>query len=144
MGEFWAPGAKIWLFKKKNMDRSIDLAVQHKRSQWPHCIWICVCFFLYLFICIFACACVFNCNWRLCVYLCLSGECSVDCERDKLTETCPHCGFMRGYYPSLRLQYSSNILPFISFVITKILQIVLLKHYCHSLWLVPNNFCQHN
>ena len=29
MGEFWAPGAEIWLFKKKNMDRSIDLAVQH-------------------------------------------------------------------------------------------------------------------
>jgi len=29
IGEFWAPGAKIWLFKKKNMDRSIDLAVQH-------------------------------------------------------------------------------------------------------------------
>ena len=27
MGEFWAPGAEIWLFKKKNMDRSIDLAV---------------------------------------------------------------------------------------------------------------------
>ena len=29
IGEFWAPGAEIWLFKKKNMDRSIDLAVQH-------------------------------------------------------------------------------------------------------------------
>ena len=29
MGEFWAPGAEIWLFKKTNMDRSIDLAVQH-------------------------------------------------------------------------------------------------------------------
>ena len=29
MGEFWAPGAEIWLFKKKNMDRSIDLAVWH-------------------------------------------------------------------------------------------------------------------
>ena len=28
MGEFWAPGAEMWLFKKKNMDRSIDLAVQ--------------------------------------------------------------------------------------------------------------------
>ena len=27
---FRAPGAEIWLFKKKNMDRSIDLAVQHK------------------------------------------------------------------------------------------------------------------
>ena len=25
MGEFWAPGAEIWLFKKKNMDRSIGL-----------------------------------------------------------------------------------------------------------------------
>ena len=32
MGEFWAPGAEIWLFKKKNMDRSIDLAVQ--RMFW--------------------------------------------------------------------------------------------------------------
>ena len=30
IGEFWAPGAEIWLFKKKNMDRSIDLAVQHR------------------------------------------------------------------------------------------------------------------
>ena len=29
MREFRAPGAEIWLFKKKNMDRSIDLAVQH-------------------------------------------------------------------------------------------------------------------
>ena len=29
MGEFWAPGAEIWLFKKKNMDRSIHLAVWH-------------------------------------------------------------------------------------------------------------------
>ena len=29
IGEFWAPGAEIRLFKKKNMDRSIDLAVQH-------------------------------------------------------------------------------------------------------------------
>ena len=29
MGEFCAPGAEIWLFKKTNMDRSIDLAVQH-------------------------------------------------------------------------------------------------------------------
>ena len=29
MGEFWAPGAEIWLFKKKNIDRSIDLAVWH-------------------------------------------------------------------------------------------------------------------
>ena len=28
MREFRAPGAEIWLFKKKNMDRSIDLAVQ--------------------------------------------------------------------------------------------------------------------
>ena len=35
MGEFWAPGAEIWLFKKKNMDRSIDLAVQHNFiSSW--------------------------------------------------------------------------------------------------------------
>ena len=33
MGEFWAPGAEIWLFKKKNMDRSIDLAVQHMFSS---------------------------------------------------------------------------------------------------------------
>ena len=32
MGEFWAPGAEIWLFKKKNMDRSIDLAVWHTNS----------------------------------------------------------------------------------------------------------------
>ena len=34
MGEFWAPGAEIWLFKKKNMDRSIDLAVWHIRWNW--------------------------------------------------------------------------------------------------------------
>ena len=34
MGEFWAPGAEIWLFKKKNMDRSIDLAVWHMYLQW--------------------------------------------------------------------------------------------------------------
>ena len=29
LGQFRSPGAEIWLFKKKNMDRSIDLAVQH-------------------------------------------------------------------------------------------------------------------
>ena len=28
LGQFRSPGAEIWLFKKKNMDRSIDLAVQ--------------------------------------------------------------------------------------------------------------------
>ena len=36
MGEFWAPGAEIWLFKKKNMDRSIDLAVWHIYYIWPN------------------------------------------------------------------------------------------------------------
>ena len=36
MGEFWAPGPEIWLFKKKNMDRSIDLAVWHKHESY-HC-----------------------------------------------------------------------------------------------------------
>ena len=36
MGEFWAPGAEIWLFKKKNMDRSIDLAVWHMRHNYLH------------------------------------------------------------------------------------------------------------
>ena len=37
MGEFWAPGAEIWLFKKKNMDRSIDLAVWHR--EWVVVHW---------------------------------------------------------------------------------------------------------
>ena len=34
MREFRAPGAEIWLFKKKNMDCSIDHAVQHMSTIW--------------------------------------------------------------------------------------------------------------
>ena len=40
MREFRTPGAEIWLFKKKNMDRSIDLAVQlmdkKKNKMWTN------------------------------------------------------------------------------------------------------------
>ena len=32
MGRFRSSGPKIWLFKKKNLDRSIDLAVRHIHS----------------------------------------------------------------------------------------------------------------
>ena len=36
MGRFRSSGPKIWLFKKKNLDRSIDLALCHIYSTFPH------------------------------------------------------------------------------------------------------------
>ena len=57
MKDFRAPGAEIWLFKKKNMDCSIDLAVQHMSlylfAVLPFCLFFLFVFFSFLSSCIF-------------------------------------------------------------------------------------------
>ena len=92
-----------------------------KTTHWPHCVCvdtrICMSISIYLSVIWHVCICVFICV-GICVYFQRWSE--VYTGRDKLTE-CPHCGFMRGYYPSPRLQYSWNILPFVSFINSKTL-----------------------
>ena len=106
-------GSKLWTM---NMCTGNDTT-----THWPRCVCvdtrICISISIYLSVIWHVCICVFNCI-GICVYFQRWSE--VYTGRDKLTE-CPHCGFMRGYYPSPRLQYSWNILPFVSFINSKTL-----------------------